>query len=399
MRILIGWDDPTEAELLTLYLGLDDAHEVVLAANREELRVQSFSGHWDICLLSLTFPDLETSFAAFLELQDALPGCPIVGGCQSEEMLQLAKYLVKGMRAYVIRDANRDFLFLIRATLESIYEAVKAERERQLVERLREEIDSVRKLQEAIIPRELFSPRGYHICARYEPSQIQVVGGQPVILAGGDYYDVFPIDENNVVVLIGDASGHGMKACMSIVAMHTLVRLIRGQQYCNTASFMAEVNNRLCEQHLIQAEGGFITLMYGILHTDRNEFQWTSAGHPMPLLQNLQTGEIHLIGEKDSAGVPLGIFTDMEYESARLTLPPKHRLLLYTDGLIEAMTGSETQGLEFGVPGVETTMRRSAHLSLEQATAALFDDSLAFTNGMGRHDDTSVVMIERPPLG
>jgi phosphoserine phosphatase RsbU/P len=395
MRILIGWDDPAEAELLTLYLGLDDAHEVVVASSRDELRLQAVSSTWDICLISLAFPDSDTAYAAFQDLRETLPVCPIVGGCPSEEMLQLARYLVHGMRAYIIRDANRDFLFLLRATLESIYEAVKAERERHLVERLREEIESVRKLQEAIIPRELYSPRGYHLGARYEPSQIQVVGGQPVILAGGDYYDVFPIDENNVVVLIGDASGHGMKACMSIVAMHTLVRLIRGQQYNNTAQFMEEVNDLLCEQHLIQAEGGFITLMYGILHTDSHEFQWTSAGHPLPLLQDRKHGDIRLIGSKDSAGLPLGIFPETEYVSARIALPPRHRLLLYTDGLIEAMTGGDRGSTEFGVPGVETTLRSTAGQTLEKVVDDLFQDSLAFTNGVGRHDDTSVVLIER----
>lgn len=397
MRILIGWDDPAEAELLTLYLGLDDAHIVTVAATRDELRLHALSTSWDICLLSLSLPDQESAYAAFQDLRETLPGCPIIGGCLSEEMLQLARYLVQGMRAYIIRDANRDFLFLLRATLEGIYEAVKAEREHQLVERLREEIESVRKLQEAIIPRNLYSPSGYHLHARYEPSQIQVVGGQPVILAGGDYYDVFPIDENNVVVLIGDASGHGMKACMSIVAMHTLVRLIRGQQYNNTAQFMAEVNNLLCEQHLIQAEGGFITLLYGILHTDRHEFQWTSAGHPLPLLQDTRGGDIRLIGGKDSTGLPLGIFPETEYDSARVSLPPQHRLLLYTDGLIEAMTSGDGQGLEFGVPGVEATLRRTAGLTLEEAIAGLFQDSLAFTNGVGRHDDTSVVLIDRLP--
>lgn len=395
MRILIGWDDPAEAELLTLYLGLDDAHAVTVTEKPEDLRQLARAQTWDICLLSLTFPDPEAAYTAFEDLQEVIPDCPIVGGCHSGEMVQLAKYLVHGMRAYIIRDANRDFLFLLRATLEGIHKAVKAERDKQLVERLREEIESVRKLQEAIIPHEVYSPQGYHISARYEPSQIQVVGGQPVVLAGGDYYDVFPIDENHVVVLIGDASGHGMKACMSIVAMHTLVRLIRGQQYRDTASFMAEVNRLLCEQRLITAEGGFITLLYGVLDTQHHEFQWTSAGHPLPLLHNLKTEEVWLIGGRDSTGLPLGAFPDAEYEAATFPLPPGHRLVLYTDGLVEAMCAGEKHGVEFGVPGVKASLRREATSSLDAATTALFADSLAFTNGQGRHDDTSVVLIER----
>src|SRR4029079_799686 len=133
-------------------------------------------------------------------------------------------------------------------------------------------------------------PAGYHMCARYEPSQIRVLGGRPVTMAGGDYYDVFRLDRNNMVLLVGDASGHGMKAAMSIMVMHTLVRMIRTHRYQNTAAFVQEINNQLCQHSVVNEEGGFITLCYGLLQLDTNELQWTSAGHPIPLVQDLSTG-------------------------------------------------------------------------------------------------------------
>src|SRR5262249_39980002 len=160
---------------------------------------------------------------------------------------------------------SQDFVFLLQSTVESVVQAVQAERERKIAERLREEIDSVRKLQESIIPRNLPAPPGYTICARYESSQIRVLGGQPVAMAGGDYYDVFTSDGSDAVLLVGDASGHGMKACMSIMTMHTLVRMIRGQSYRRTSAFVAEVNRLLSEHGILTGDGGFITLLYGVL--------------------------------------------------------------------------------------------------------------------------------------
>src|SRR5436853_7642985 len=110
-------------------------------------------------------------------------------------------------------------------------------------------------------------------------------------MAGGDYYDLFRADERTLIALIGDASGHGLKACMSIMAMHTLIRMFPGDHYRNTAAFVAEINQRLCENSIVQSDGGFITLFYTALDTAENTMTWTSAGHPPALLHRLDTNE------------------------------------------------------------------------------------------------------------
>src|SRR5437764_1413449 len=110
-------------------------------------------------------------------------------------MIDMPRFLVKGLRSYVFRDGRGDFVFLVLSNLESTVAAVNAEKARALSERLREEMDSVRRLQETIIPRHLGSQTGYRTAARYEPSEVTVAGDRPIVLAGGDYYDVFPIDD------------------------------------------------------------------------------------------------------------------------------------------------------------------------------------------------------------
>jgi sigma-B regulation protein RsbU (phosphoserine phosphatase) len=195
---------------------------------------------------------------------------------------------------------------------------------------------------------------------------------------------------------VGDASGHGMKAAMSIMVMHTLVRMIRNHRYQNTAAFVAEINNQLCQHSVVNEEGGFITLCYGLLQLDTNELQWTSAGHPIPLVQDLSTGEIRALADDSAGGLPLAIYPDVEYETFTHTLPDKYRLLFYTDGLQEAFPEHKPVKIgEFGVDGIVNTLRARTGEPVREALQALFDDSEAYTEGSGRHDDTSAVLLER----
>jgi len=395
MKLLVGWDDPNEADLIGLYLGAS-GNEVALAGCAEEVERLAANGtSWDAVLFPTSFPDWERGYEALVKIQESQPDCPVIGACHSEELFRIARFLLKGMRSYVLRDKSRDFVFLLQSTVESVVQAVQAERERKIAERLREEIDSVRKLQESIIPRNLPAPAGYTICARYESAQIRVLGGQPVAMAGGDYYDVFTSAGSDAVLLVGDASGHGMKACMSIMTMHTLVRMIRGQSYRRTAAFVAEVNRLLSEHGILTGDGGFITLLYGVLVSDRNEFEWCSAGHPAPLVHDLATNEVSSLGSTDSTGIPLGIIADESYSASTALIPRQSRLLLYTDGLVEAFTDASDGHQEFGLRGVTETLQACRHRPLSETLAELFDASRRFTGEAGRHDDTSVVLVER----
>lgn len=395
MNILLGWEDPEQLDLLTMYLGAGD-NQIIIAENQEHfVSILKDGSPLGVVLLSTRFPDLEIANDLFRDTRKYRPEVPVVCGCKPDDIYRLARYMMGGMKSYILRDPNGDFLFLMNAMLESVVESVRAEREQKIAEKLREEVESVRKLQETIVPKNIVPPKGYRICARYEPSQVKVMGGMPVTMAGGDYYDLFSLRNNRFVVLVGDASGHGMKACMSVITMHTLVRMLKDDEHLNPAEFVATVNRQLCEQTVVSADGGFITLAYGILNGDTGEFNWCSAGHPPPLLQSIETGEISPVAHEDVGGMPLGLFEGAEYEQHTFLIPSKSRLLLFTDGLPEAFPDNGGKHVEFGMAGISTTMRNTLGGPIEKTLEALFEDSNAFTQGNGRHDDTSVVIIER----
>src|SRR5262245_35186951 len=252
MRTLVLWDDAGQAELLGLYLGTE-SNEVRICLSVEELQAQRRQAT-DVILMSLTFPKTaDEGFANFMQLQETMSSAPVVLACRPTEMLSLPRFMTKGLRHYIVRDDNGDFMFLALTSLEGAVAAARAEEAKKLASLLREEMDGVRRMQETIIPRGLQPPPGYALTARYEPAQVQVVGEQPVVMAGGDYYDLFRPDDKFLTLLVGDASGHGLKACMSIMAMHTLIRMFTGHRYRETASFVAEINQRLCDNAIVQS--------------------------------------------------------------------------------------------------------------------------------------------------
>jgi sigma-B regulation protein RsbU (phosphoserine phosphatase) len=392
MRLLVGWDADDELELLCLYLQVDD-NVVELARSPAELLAKAQDESFDAVLFPITFPDADQAFELFEKLHALDASLPVMIANRPGEIYPLSRFIRHGLRSYIVRDDDKEYLFLLQTLLESTLAAKRAEQTRMLANRLREEVDSVRKLQESILPRDLRAIPGYHVAARYEPSQIRVSDDQPVVLAGGDYYHVFRLENRRMVALVGDASGHGMKACMSIISMHTLINQFHEHHQRPPHEFVAEINRKLCGDDLITGEGGFITLLYGFVEDD--VFHWTSAGHPVPLLHRLDTGEFVELGDvRNDTGAPLGFFEEEEYRTISSPIPPHGRVVIYTDGVIEAFPNRSSPP-EFGLGGVKRVLAEHQRSPLPKTLAALFEASSAFTEGAGRHDDTSILMFER----
>ncbi len=393
MRILAVWDNKAEAELISTYLHVEE-NEVRMTTSPEGFRREIGSGRpTDIILMPIDLPDSDSAFELFSYARQVFPDAPIVGACSPSDVFRVVRFMAHGMSAYLSRDAGGDYMFLIQAVMKSTLDAVRAAREKELAQKLRVEIESVRKLQESVLPKNIVSPPGYRICARFDPAELRVVGGHPVAMAGGDYYDVFTLADKNMALLVGDATGHGMAACMSIMTMHTLVRMMRRQEYTDTAHFVTEINKGLCDQSIVNQKGRFITLLYAVLNPATRILQWSSAGHHPPLVQDLTTGSIEPLAGQNAGGLPLAIDEDSEYETYTCELPENCRLLLYTDGLEEAFPDNDESN-HFGKDGIIRTLADTAQLSLDKTLARLFEDSDEFTRGSGRQDDTSVVLLE-----
>ena len=163
MHVLVGWDDPSEAELIALYLSAGEQNTVHVTTDPADLLTRARSSDdWDIVLMTTSTTDNDAPFETFQEVRKARPECPIVGACRSQDVYRLARFISNGMRSYMLRDIGGDFVFLLQSTLESTLAANRAEREQRMAERMREEIESVRRFQESILPLEL--ARAFRLC-------------------------------------------------------------------------------------------------------------------------------------------------------------------------------------------------------------------------------------------
>ncbi len=146
---------------------------------------------------------------------------------------------------------------------------------------------------------------------------------------GGDFYDYFPIDENRLCFLIADVSGKGTPAALFMMTSKTMIK-----DYALTKSSTSEiftaVNERLCENN---DEGMFATAWMGIVDTRTMIMQYTNAGHNYPYLQR-KDQPCSMIKEKH--GLFLGGFDLTQYKQGEVKLEPGDRVLLYTDGVVEA---------------------------------------------------------------
>ena len=279
MRILVGWDNESQIELLKMYLGVGDNAVAATTDPRQFEMLIDSPQVFDVILMTTSHPDNDAAFETFEKILERRPACPVVAACPQSEVYRIARFMTAGLRSYLIRDENGDYLFLAHAILEAAVKQVETERERLISEQLRKEVQSVRELQESIISSDIETPSGFKIVAKYESSQIRVIGSKPVTMAGGDYYEAFTLPDNRMVVLVGDASGHGMKACMSIFTMHTLIRMIRFDEYIDAARLVQHINEQLCKQSVVSGEGGFIAMLYGVFDPASRELSWASARH------------------------------------------------------------------------------------------------------------------------
>ena len=119
MRILVGWDNAEQAELLELYLSVEhtDVHVVQTWA---DLQTELTNGGWDVLLVTLGGAEHEQEIGRFGQIREAHPDLPIVGACRTDEVYRMAGFLRRGMRSYVVRDEAGDHFFLLHALLEGV---------------------------------------------------------------------------------------------------------------------------------------------------------------------------------------------------------------------------------------------------------------------------------------
>jgi PAS domain S-box-containing protein len=257
--------------------------------------------------------------------------------------------------------ASRDVTDIVVAEEATRAAALQAEAERT----------AIGLLQAAALPTALPQLPGVRIAAVYEPADPR----QPV---GGDWYDVFALDDNRVALVIADVAGHGHRAAVFMVQVRNIFRAIAAEHH-EPNDVLIRANN--VTTRLNEPDGPFVTCCYAVLDIDAHTLRWAQAGHFSPLIV-LADGTATYLEERP--GSPLAIFEGQAYESSSVEVSPGDRVLMFTDGLVER----RREHLDIGLARLAELAASHAELPPEEFVQTL---AASVTH---RFDDLALVCID-----
>ena len=246
---------------------------------------------------------------------------------------------------------------------------------------LQQEMDAARQIQASILPRELPAFEGCKLAVKYVP----------MASVAGDYYDFVAVSDSQLGVLIADVAGHGVPAAL-IASMVKVALSSQASHWCDPAAVVAGINQIICKQQT----GQLVTAGYLLLDLKEATALYASAAHPPLLLWRAAENAIFEIQEN---GTPLGFRQNEKYANVPIRLFPGDRILLYTDGIIEAANPS---GDFFGEERFRISIKTNAHLPPDHFAGSLLQGLAAWTRKRDEdtmEDDLTVVVIEITPMG
>jgi sigma-B regulation protein RsbU (phosphoserine phosphatase) len=239
------------------------------------------------------------------------------------------------------------------------------------------ELSIARQIQSSILPQATAASgvTGLTVAARY----------RPMTAVAGDFYDFLRIDQERLGVLVADVSGHGVPA--ALIASMVKVALAAQQATADRpAQVLAGMNKALCGQ----LGGQYVTAAYLFIDGRSGVIRYAAAGHPPMLRCSPPNGHAAHVREVEKNGLLLGFVPDAPYEEVEQRLDTGDRLLLYTDGLIEAANAADDL---FGLDRVKTAIVDSATLAPTVAADALLATMDAWS-GLPARDDLTIILVD-----
>ena len=237
------------------------------------------------------------------------------------------------------------------------------------------EMQIAQNVQTALLPEEMPAYDGYEFFATYESAQA----------VGGDYYDVVPLSDGKVALAFGDVAGKGVPGALVMSRISSVVRSTV-ELVDDVLEAVERINGQMCAKSV---EGRFVTFVLTILDTVNHSMKCVNAGHMSPMVRLTDGGifEFH----DDSVGVPIGVMEGFPFEVTERDLAPGEQVVLYTDGVSEAMNpASELYGMERLRDQVTKTNENAEGLG-----KAIREDVRSHAAGRPQNDDITLMVFGR----
>ncbi len=261
----------------------------------------------------------------------------------------------------------RSYTSLINYTNEYVENIHEIEGEKQ---RIKAELNIAEKIQKSNLPTERIKNENYCVFGFSQPAKE----------VGGDFYDYYELDEDNVAVVIGDASGKGIPAAiLSTITQSIIKQLLKTER--DPSKVLYVLNNQLCENN---SESMFVTLWLGIYNTKTKILTFSNAGHNSPLI--MEDGKFKVL--KVDAGIVLGIMEDFKFVKEEIKISEK--IVVYTDGITDE---KNSDGEFYGEDKLIDFLNK--HNSENKIVAKLLKDIDEFTYHEEQFDDMTIVILDR----
>lgn len=277
-------------------------------------------------------------------------------------------------------DTSGEIGEIVEAFSEITNKLQQSQRDLADQERIKQEMQVAREIQQTLLPTEFPQIEGYEIASYYEAARE----------VGGDYFDFVEVDRDTLGIVVADVSGKGIPGSMVMTLIRTALRA-EARRVTSAAEVLAKVNNAVVGD---MKKGMFVTLFYIILDSRKRRINFASAGHNPMILHRSKTQKTYYLNPK---GFPVGIsLTDKELfrksiESDTIQLTEGDIILIYTDGVTEAMN---PRGEMFGDERLLEAVRKYGHLRAQAFADKLKEELLSFTEGHPQSDDITFVVIK-----
>lgn len=208
---------------------------------------------------------------------------------------------------------------------------------------------------------------------------------KPAKDVGGDFYDFFRIDENNIGFAMADVSGKGVPAALFMTMSHTLLRFT-GSRCTNPVTTVTETNNMLARESF---DSMFVTLFYGVYNKSTGIVNYINAGHNPPYILHAD-GNVEVL--PNSTNICMGVLEEFPYQSNELKLEKGDMLVTFTDGVTEACDVNDAL---YGENRLEALLATLKGKSSEDVTTAISDSVAQHAYGAEQSDDITILCIRR----
>ncbi len=244
----------------------------------------------------------------------------------------------------------------------------------QAEQQLRRELSLAREIQESFLPDDLPSVPGWEIADKWKMAKE----------VGGDFFDVFPLPDNRLLIIIADVADKGLPAALFMARTTSLVRATAVELH-QPRDILARVNHLLAEK---ASQGMFVTAFCAVLDTATGEMTYASAGHNPPIVVR-PDGQLDTLRTK---GIVLGVMDPFHFEQKSTVLNPGDGVLFYTDGVTEAFNDAEEM---FGEKRLRETVQRMRRRPAADVVQNIHDAVMSFAHPYPQSDDFTLLMIRR----